>query len=262
MRLGELIRFTLRTIAFVTNTVGCWVCLELMAFFGRRQRIDVIYCWLARWSRNNLRIYGVHVERSGAGPDGKKLFPAHDSKGVGRIFVMNHRSGMDIPIILTLVEAHIISRHDLATWPFLGVLSRRVGTLFVDRSSQRSGASVLKTVAATLEAGEGVVMFPEGTAHPGDEVHEFRTGAFKSAQRAGAEVVPLGVAYGDEAAYYGKESFLAHLKRIAGLRKLKVAVEIGEPVAVADRSSLEMRDLIHQQVQQLVNQARIRVDAL
>ena len=76
---------------------------------------------------------------------------------------MNHRSGLDIPILLTIAEAHVISRHDLANWPLLGRTSKRVGTLFVDRESRRSGASVLREVARVLAAGEGVAM-PAGQA--------------------------------------------------------------------------------------------------
>ena len=173
---------------------------------------------------------------------------------------MNHRSGMDILVMLTLAEVHIISRHDLATWPFLGFLSRRVGTLFVDRSSRRSGASVLKEVAKALEAGEGVAMFPEGTAFAGDEVHEFRTGAFTSARRADAEIVPIGIAYGDDAAYYGDLSFMAHLKQVTSLPKLDIAIEIGSPITLDGRTPVEMKQIARNEVQKLVNQARAKLN--
>ncbi len=259
MRLGELLRLTVRTTAFVVNTLGCWVCLELIAFFGRRPRIDVVTCWLSRWARFGLRIYGVRVSCRGALPDNKKRYPARGPNGVGRIFVMNHRSGMDILVILSLVEAHVISRHDLADWPFLGRLAKRVGTLFVDRSSKRSGASVLKAVSEALEAGEGVAMFPEGTAFVGDEVREFRPGAFNSARRAGAEVIPLGIAYDNDAAYYRQESFLSHLKRVGALAKLNVAIEVGQPIAVVNQDTVEMKDRVREEVQCLVNRCRARL---
>lgn len=174
---------------------------------------------------------------------------------------MNHRSGLDIPILLTIAEAHVISRHDLANWPLLGRTSKRVGTLFVDRESRRSGASVLREVARVLAAGEGVAMFPEGTAYEGDEVREFHAGAFNAALRSEAELVPLGIAYGNEDAYYRKESFMSHTKRVAMLPSLEVAVEVGEPVTCGDRSPVEMKELVRKQVQALVNRARTRLEA-
>ena len=139
-------------------------------------------------------------------------------------------------------------------------IARRIGTLFVDRQSRRSGASVLKAVDRALELGEGVAMFPEGTAHIGDQVHEFRTGAFNAARRAGAEIVPIGLAYGDEAAYYRKEPFMTHIKRVTGIRRLRVAVEIGNPLTLEKHSAVEVKDLARESVQQLVDRARQRRD--
>ena len=103
-------------------------------------------------------------------------------------------------------------------------------------------------------------MFPEGTAHEGDQVHEFRTGAFNAARRSGAEVIPIGMAFSDPDAYYRKESFMTHIKRVAGIRRLKVAVEIGDPIRWNEHTVVEVKDLARQQVQDLVNRARQRLE--
>ncbi len=261
MRIIASLRFAARVAAFAVNTVVCWGCLELEALLCRRKkRITIINKWVPRWARINLWTFGVKVETHGPFADEGKLYPAMGTNSVGRVFVANHRSGMDIPILFTVAETHVISRHDLANWPLIGPGARRVGTLFVDRSSRRSGASVLREVDQALAKGEGVAMFPEGTAHPGDEVHPFRTGAFNAARRAGSEVVPIGLAYGDDAAYYCVESFMGHIKRIASLRRLPVAVEIGEPLKLDNYENAEMKDIAQQRVQELVNRARARLE--
>jgi 1-acyl-sn-glycerol-3-phosphate acyltransferase len=174
---------------------------------------------------------------------------------------MSGASGADIPAAFTTVAAHAISRHDLAHWPLIGGGSRRIGTLFVDRASRRSGATVLKQIQQALERGEGILMFPEGTAFPGDEVREFKPGAFKSAERAGAQVVPVGIAYDDPAAYYGDESFMDHMKRIASMPRLRVAMELGEPLVMDTESSIELKDQAREQVEQLVAKARRRLES-
>jgi 1-acyl-sn-glycerol-3-phosphate acyltransferase len=261
MEVLKKLRFGGRVAAFVANTIICWIGMELAGLVRfRRPRIELINKWLPFWAGINLWIFGVKVEKHGPYADEGRLYPRHGANGVGRVFVANHSSGFDIPIMFTVAEAHCISRHDVAHWPLIGPGARRVGTLFVDRSSLRSGASVLKEVDESLERGEGVAMFPEGTTTPGDEVREFRTGAFNAARRAGAEVVPLGIAYGDEAAYYHNSSFMEHIKQIAGLRRLHVAVEVGQPLATDDYSSVEMKDVARQQVQELVNRARARLE--
>jgi 1-acyl-sn-glycerol-3-phosphate acyltransferase len=255
------LRFAGRVTAFTANTVACWVGMELAGLVRfRRPRIELINKWIPLWAKINLWIFGVKVEMHGPYADEGRLYPGRGGNGVGRVFVANHSSGLDIPITFTVAEAHCISRHDVAKWPLIGPGARRVGTLFVDRSSLRSGASVLKEVDQALERGEGVAMFPEGTTRPGDEVHAFRSGAFNAARRAGAEVVPLGIAYGDDAAYYHNTSFLAHIKRIAVLKKLRVAVEVGQPMNPEEFSSIDMKDIARDRVQELVSRARARLD--
>jgi 1-acyl-sn-glycerol-3-phosphate acyltransferase len=241
-----------RLVSFVVATLVLRVFFEIaLLTAGPKRRIDVINWWVPRWSGVLLRIFGIRVEARGPHADQGRLYPGKDERGVGRIFVANHRSGTDIPVAFTLVAAHAISRHDLATWPIIGSGARRIGTLFVDRSNRRSGAAALRQIADALAAGEGVLMFPEGTAHLGDEVRELKPGAFTTAVRSGAQIVPLGIAYADPAAYYTQQSFMEHMKQ------LRVAVELGEPLQVEE--ALVAKEVVRERLQQLVDLARQRL---
>lgn len=234
-----------------------WLGLTLETWLNRREQpFTITNRWVARWARTFFRIFGITVHAEGPHVGQGQLYPGSDSNGVGRIFVLNHRSLVDIPLAQCLLAAHPISRHDIAAWPVIGSLAKRLGTLFVDRQSRRSGAAVLKQVDATLQDGEGVVMFPEGTSYRGDEVRDFRPGAFKAAARAGSEIVPLGVAYEDDNACYYHEPFSTHMKRVARRRRLQVAVVAGEPIAQEGRTPVEMKELLHGRVQQLTQRAR------
>lgn len=256
------LRFGLRLLAFVVVTLSFWGMMELDFLIRRRtRRIDVINTWTPRWAGTLLRVFGIRVAARGPFASEGRVYPGRDDRGIGRIFVMNHRSGADIPIILSLAAVHVISRHDVANWPLIGSGGKRIGTLFVDRTSRRSGATVLQQIADVLAIGEGVAMFPEGTAHVGDEVHEFKPGAFKAALRADCEIVPMGIAYGDPTGYYAGQPFMKHMKRIAMLRRLPVAVEIGEPIRVTGRDSIELKDEARQRVEELVHTARARMSA-
>ncbi len=245
---------------FVLSTLIMWAALELEVLCLRTRRVHAINKWVPRWSRFNLGVFGVTVEPRGKYLDEGPIHPSCAADGIGRIFIANHRSGMDIPVVFTVAETHVISRHDLATWPLLGRAARRVGTLFVDRESKRSGASVLREVDATLKRGEAVTMFPEGTAHDGDRVHEFRTGAFNAARRAGAEIVPIGLAYGHEHAYYSGLFFLPHMIRLACLKQMRVAVEVGEPLKFSDGTAAENKEQAREVIIKLVHRARARLD--
>jgi 1-acyl-sn-glycerol-3-phosphate acyltransferase len=255
------LRFWTRMLIFVLGTIAFWGLMEADFLLRRKQpRLKLVNKWVPRWSGSLLWVFGIKVEPRGPYVSDGRLYPGRDERGIGRVFIMNHRSGTDIPIVFTIVEAHVISRHDLAHWPLIGAGARRIGTLFVDRASRRSGATVLKKIDESLDAGEGIAMFPEGTAFPGDEVREFKPGAFKAAQRAGSEMIPMGIAYDNPEAYYTDESFMAHMKRVASLKRLRVAVEIGEPLVVDRESPVELKDHARERVEELVVRARHRLE--
>jgi len=260
-KLFETVRLAARTVTFIAVTAIAWACLEWEPLVRRKcRRIDLVNRWVIRWAHLSLWIYNIRVEAQGPHLEKGKPYPGAGPDGVGRVFVANHRSGIDIPILLSVVEAHPISRHDLASWPLFGRCAKRVGTLFVNRDRRRSGASVLKEVARTLAANEGVLMFPEGTSYTDDEVHEFRPGAINAARRAKAQIVPLGIAYDDEAAYFYHESFLTHILRVGKLPKLRVAVEVGQPLAIDPLEPVKAIAQARERVQTLVYQARARLD--
>ncbi len=259
----KLLRVGTRGTACVGATIGALGCYHaIRRFRPQAEHHEIMHQWLARWARTSLRILGVRLHVEGQQGKRNELYPGRGPDGVGRVFVMNHRSGLDIPVTLALAKAHLVSRHDLAAWPLVGHGARTIGTLFVDRSSMRSGATVLRAICRTLDEGCGVIIFPEGTAFAGDDVRPFRPGAFTAAQRTGAEIVPIGIAYADAEAAFGDESFGDHLQRVAGMDELQVALQIGPPIQAASHSAVELRNLTRQGVQKLVGQARRRLEVM
>ena len=210
--------------------------------------------WTSRWARALLRLFAVHVDLVGQVP----ARGAH-----GRLVVMNHRSTIDIAVVLSLFGGHVVSRADLSGWPLVGAAARRTGTIFVDRTRKSSGARALREIAGTLADGEVVCVFPEGTTFPDDEVRPFHRGAFTAASRARAEIVPVGVAYhtGSGAAFVG-ESFLQHLARMSGAPPTRATVAIGEPFPSHAGGAVEDAAHAHAEVQRLVTLARAHVDGV
>ncbi len=216
--------------------------------------------WMNRYGQACLSICGVELLRQGPHSGPGEVHPGQSDNGRGRLFLLNHRSGMDILITIAALEARILSRADLADWPVIGYIARQVGTLFVNRSSKQSGASALKTIVRALKAGHAIALFPEGTAFSGDEVRTLKAGAFKAAQLAQAEIVPIGLAYDDPEACYGEESFGAHMKRVTGKQRIRVAVETGSPIVPPhDRDVRALRERTREELQTLVNRARARL---
>jgi len=182
--------------------------------------------WVRRWARALLGLFSVTLVIEG------NVLPPTRPGGRGRLIVANHRSVIDIGVMLATFGGTMVSRADVATWPVLGAAARAAGTVFVDRSSKKSGAATLRTIQRRLEEGETIVIFPEGTTFAGDEVHPFHPGSFVAAARAGAEILPVGLAYpAASGAAYIDESFMTHLGRIAMSTGTRAAVVVGTPVS-------------------------------
>lgn len=210
--------------------------------------------WVRRWARSLLALFAVEVVLKGSVP------PPTRRGERGRLIVANHRSAIDIGVILATFGGTMVSRADVATWPVVGAAARSVGTVFVDRSNAKSGAATIRTIQKHLEEGHTIALFPEGTTFQGDEVRPFHGGAFIAAARAGAEVLPVGLAYpAASGAAYIHESFVAHLGRMAKTRGTRMGLAVGPPILARGVRGAELTDRAHAEVTRLVHEARALV---
>lgn len=213
--------------------------------------------WVRAWARYLLRLFAIDValvDPVPAPPATEAPAPAKR----GRLVVSNHRSAIDIGVLLSTFGGTMVSRADVSGWPLVGAAARAVGTVFVDRSSARSGAATIRAIFKALEAGATISLFPEGTTFEGDEVRPFHGGAFVAAARAGAEIVPVGLAYPrDSGAAYLNETFGAHLSRMARAGQTRMAVAIDPPILAhrGDRAH-ELTDRVRDAVEHAVHRAR------
>jgi lyso-ornithine lipid O-acyltransferase len=213
-------------------------------------RDDVRNRWIRAWTTALLRMFGVGVEVRGEAPS-----------GAGLLVVANHRSTIDIAVLLQTFGGHMVSRADLAKWPLIGAAARKVGTVFVDRADASSGANAIRAIRDLLQRGRTVCLFPEGTTFPDDEVQPFHPGAFAAAARTGACVVPVGIVYeSGSGVQFVNETFPQHLSRIAGADPTRVVVCVGAPIATEKTKAADLCARTHASVQTLVNEARARVD--
>lgn len=213
-------------------------------------RGDVYDRWYRRWAQGALTILGVDADVDPEPPRG----------ATGRLVVSNHRSAIDIVLMIATFGGSLLSRADLSRWPIVGPLARKSGTLFVDRGDRASGAAAIRLMRRRLESGGTVIVFPEGTTVSGDDVRPFHGGAFAAARGLDVEILPVGIAYLRPEAAYVDESFGSHVMRVVSLAETKVAACIGAPRAPKGPAS-ELASLSQGDVQALVRAARERLRA-
>ena len=115
--------------------------------------------------------------------------------GGARVFVANHTSYLDIPLMLAALECDFafVTKHELLAWPIISRITRAGGHIPVDRDRVESRGAVVSRMVKTLRAGRNVLVFPEGTFSHDDGLRPFHVGAFKSAVAAGVPVVPVAL---------------------------------------------------------------------
>ena len=205
--------------------------------------------YVRRWAGTMLKLLRVEVTIDAA--------PGALDKSEGpRLVVANHRSTLDILLMLHLFGGNLLARGDMADWPAIGYMARRAGTLFVNRGDPASGALAVRRIRKRLERGITVSVFPEGTTFHGDEVREFQAGAFIAIAKLRGEVLPVGIAYEHPHAIYGDEPVLDHMKRLVRAPSTRVAVAVGAPVSAAPTGIGAFAASLRNEVQTLVHRAR------
>ena len=157
-----------------------------------------------------------------------------EQKGV--LFVGNHQSYLDIPVLLAVMEAPtaFVSKKSVGEKPFLGAILDMVGCVSIDRDDLRQSLTAIKEASQRLEKGLNMVIFPEGTRSQGPEVAEFKKGSIKAATMVGAPIVPFRL-----------ENVYAILEGNKGIKvkPTEVHVYFGERIDTGSMSKAEQREL-------------------
>jgi len=193
--------------------------------WDRRPRLAGLVSW---WLRVVCRVLQVKVTVHG--------HPATSPV----LFVCNHVSWLDIPVVGGVVPARFVSKAEVRRWPLIGWLAARAGTLFLRRADRGAAQAAVLEMVWALRRGQNVVLFPEGTTTDGSVVRRFRPRMLEAALLAGTSVQPVALRFvdGDRpdpvVPFVGDDAFLPHLLRLSGRKTTRAEVTFLEPLAVRD----------------------------
>lgn len=178
------------------------------------------------------------------------------------LFVSNHTSWLDIPVLSALAPVSFISKKEVATWPFVSWLAKLQRSIFIDRDKRRDVGRTMTVMLERLAMGDNIVLFPEGTSSDGNRVLNFQTSLFAAAkppERFAGTVtdeidvqtvaivyrhlhgLPLTRAERKLISWYGDMDMLSHAWNFLKAGPLDVEVTIGAPRPLddfADRKDL------------------------
>ncbi|MDM7322671.1 MAG: lysophospholipid acyltransferase family protein [Gammaproteobacteria bacterium] len=174
----------------------------------------------------------------------------------GALYVSNHISWLDIPVLASLIEgSRFLSKSEVRDWPLIGLLARRAGTLFIQRGNGQKEASA--QITQGLGEGHGIILFPEATTTDGLSLRRFHPRLLQAAIDAGVPVQPIALRYLDadgqpnpRAAYTHGDTVMDTFRRVVAEDGLRVEVYFLPPLQPSGATRTQLADLAQTQVAQ------------
>jgi 1-acyl-sn-glycerol-3-phosphate acyltransferase len=146
------------------------------------------------------------------------------------LLIANHQSFLD-PVLLGLCSSRplrYLARRTLFKKPFFAWLIRALRAVPIDQEG--IGKEGIRTILEELQAGQAVVVFPEGERTPDGRLHPLRPGVHLLIRRTQAPIVPVGIA-GAFDAWPRSRKYPVPAPLFLPPGKGSIAVAVGEPLA-------------------------------
>jgi 1-acyl-sn-glycerol-3-phosphate acyltransferase len=162
--------------------IGLIIAAILWPLINATQKIKVSK-W---WCKALLNCFNIEVIVHGEKPQ----LNLHST-----MFVANHISWIDIHAINSVIPLRFIAKSEVSDWPVFGYLVRKSGTLFIDRSRRRDAARIVSLATKSLQIGDNVGFFPEGTTSEGTTILPFKSSILQAAINAKAQIWPIALRF-------------------------------------------------------------------
>ena len=154
------------------------------SFWGRIRGGNFIYRLCIFWGDAWFFLIGIRH---------KNIYEVPHDKRLQYIFVANHISYLDAPVIVKTLRqrVRILGKIEMAKIPVFGYIYRNT-VVTVDRSSAENRARSVRVLKSVIKRGISIFIFPEGTFNETHQpVKEFFDGAFRIAIETQTPLKPV-----------------------------------------------------------------------
>ncbi|VVP10466.1 lysophospholipid acyltransferase family protein [Pseudomonas sp. B21128] len=173
------------------------------------------------------------------------------------LWVSNHVSWTDIPLLGMLTPLSFLSKAEVRTWPVAGWLAAKAGSLFIRRGSGDSQL-IRKQMTRHLQTDHSLLMFPEGTTTDGRSLRTFHGRLLSAAIDSQVMLQPVAIRYLRDgevdtlAPFIGDDDLLSHLMRLFSNDCGDVEVHLLKPIACEGRERAALAFEAQQAVQKVL----------
>ncbi len=167
---------------------------------------------------------------------------ARRKDGRAVVFVSNHSSWLDIPVLGGQLDACFIAKDQVGQWPVISTIAKLGRSVFVSRSRGSTGRE-RNDMTGRLAAGDNLLLFPEGTTSDGARVLPFRSAFFAITEGERRPIVqpvsivydrlgglPTGRANRPLFSWYGDMDIASHFWQIGQHRGMRCTVLLHAPL--------------------------------
>ncbi len=230
-----LLRATLRFLLFILWTTYIVIAILCFSLFAKDKRA-VGVGQRRLWAKGLTYLLGIKVIKKGKA----------DYKNV--LFLSNHRSYIDPVGKVIDIEALILAKAEVRSWPIIGYGASLAGVYFVKREKKESRIKARQEIAKTIKNGHSILVYPEGTTTDLPHTLSFKPKTFQIAAEHKVEIVPIAIEYQDvKDAWIGDDTFVRHFFQTFAKKEVVCAIHYGSPMWDGDG------DVLREKVQHWVN---------
>ncbi len=220
---------------------GMAICATVFPWIGWDRR----NAHIRRWSTRLLGLCNVTVS----------LAPGSAPVLACSMVVANHVSWLDIFVVHSLYPSHFVAKAEIRSWPLAGWLAEKAGTVFIARGNRRDLRHIFKGLVTSLEQGERVAFFPEGTTAAQGNLLPFHANLFEAAIDAKVPVQPFALMYEDASGgshpsvdFIGETSFAESIVLILNGPPVKAQLAILPPLDTSGAHRRELAEASHKAI--------------
>ena len=170
---------------FISFLLLIFPLVVIASFFGKITGGNFIYILCNLWSDFFLFMIGISH---------RNIYESPHDRSRNYVFVFNHISYMDIPILLKSIRSQtirILGKADMAKVPLFGFIYKSAAVL-VERGDPEKRSKSVQQLKSVLNKNISVVIAPEGTFNMTHKpLKEFYDGAFKIAIETKTPIKPV-----------------------------------------------------------------------
>lgn len=228
-----MVRISLHTL------LGLAIASILFPFTGNQIKAKLIQWWCSKL----LAAFNIQVEVVGSPPTSTTF-------SSNTMLVANHISWSDIHALNSLVPLRFIAKSEIKNWPIFGYLVSKANTLFIDRSKRQDAKRTIDIAYTSLQNGDNLCFFPEGTTTDGTEIKPFKSSLIQAAILAKSTIWPVAIHYpkpdgsiNTKIAYAGETTLVESMHSMLLQKEPVIVLHFLTPISPSEYADMDRRSL-------------------